>query len=280
MKLPDLHMYDTYVPIVQGLDVHRTWEQAVDLVSQAVAPLGDEYVSIITRGLTTERWCDKYENRGKSSGAFSCGAFDGFPYILMNYQEGEEVKLEAKSADGTRKTLSFPLKYDEELQRYRMGFTVAARGSLAEEISRQGFFPALGEVIAESFWYTGFEIEVTIRSLGILLTGKVGIDALTGPIGMVSVVGDTYQEAARYGFMTVLASISSIIVLISANLGVLNLFPIPGLDGSRLVFLAIEKIRKKPMDPKIENIIYIIGFVLLFGLMIAVAFNDILRLIH
>ncbi len=201
-------------------------------------------------------------------------------FLLMNYQEGEEVKLEAKSADGTRKTLSFPLKYDEELQRYRMGFTVAARGSLAEEISRQGFFPALGEVIAESFWYTGFEIEVTIRSLGMLLTGKVGIDALTGPIGMVSVVGDTYQEAARYGFMTVLASISSIIVLISANLGVLNLFPIPGLDGSRLVFLAIEKIRKKPMDPKIENIIYIIGFVLLFGLMIAVAFNDILRLIH
>lgn len=87
MKLPDLHMYDTYVPIVQGLDVHRTWKEAVDLVSQAVAPLGDEYVSIITRGLTTERWCDKFENRGKSSGAFSCGAFDGFPYILMNYQE-------------------------------------------------------------------------------------------------------------------------------------------------------------------------------------------------
>ena len=91
-------------------------------------------------------------------------------FLLMNYQEGEEVKLEAKSADGTRKTLSFQLKYDEELQRYRMGFTVAARGSLAEEISRQGFFPALGEVIAESFWYTGFEIEVTIRSLGMLDT--------------------------------------------------------------------------------------------------------------
>lgn len=86
MKLPDLHMYDTYVPIVQGLDVQRTWEQAVDLVLQAVSPLGDEYVSIIKRGLTVERWCDKYENRGKSSGAFSCGAYDGFPYILMNYQ--------------------------------------------------------------------------------------------------------------------------------------------------------------------------------------------------
>lgn len=86
MKLPDLHMYDTYVPIVQGLDVQRTWEQAVDLVLQAVSPLGNEYVSIIKRGLTVERWCDKYENRGKSSGAFSCGAYDGFPYILMNYQ--------------------------------------------------------------------------------------------------------------------------------------------------------------------------------------------------
>ena len=67
-------------------------------------------------------------------------------------------------------------------------------------------------------------------------------------------------------------------ILLSANLGVLNLFPIPGLDGSRLVFLAVEKIRRKPMNPKLENRIYLIGFILLFSLMIIVAFNDILRL--
>ena len=64
----------------------------------------------------------------------------------------------------------------------------------------------------------------------------------------------------------------------SANLGVLNLFPVPGLDGSRLVFLGLEKIRKKPLNPKLENTIYLVGFILLFGLMAVVALNDVLRL--
>ncbi len=86
MKLTDLHMYDTYVPIVSGLEQNRPWEKAVELTLQAVKPLGDQYVEILKTGLTQQRWCDKYENRGKASGAFSCGGFDGFPYILMNYQ--------------------------------------------------------------------------------------------------------------------------------------------------------------------------------------------------
>lgn len=86
MKLPDLHMYDTYVPVVQGLDQNRSWDEAVELVLEAVKPLGDEYQSVMRAGLTSERWCDRYENRGKQSGAFSCGSFDGKPYILMNYQ--------------------------------------------------------------------------------------------------------------------------------------------------------------------------------------------------
>ena len=201
-------------------------------------------------------------------------------FLLMNYQEGDEVALKVRHLDGSTDTLNFPLKYDEELQRWRMGFTVSAVDSFSKEVSQKGFFPALGGVLYESFFYTWYEIEVTIRSLGMLLTGKVGIDALTGPIGMVSVVGETYEAASSYGFLSVLASIRSIVVLISANLGVLNLFPIPGLDGSRLVFLLVETIRRKPMDPKIENAIYLVGFVLLFGLMIAVAFNDILRLIR
>ena len=86
MKLPDLHMYDTYVPIVSGLEQNRSWDEAVELVLEAVKPLGEEYQSAMRAGLTTERWCDRYENRGKDSGAFSCGSYDGKPYILMNYQ--------------------------------------------------------------------------------------------------------------------------------------------------------------------------------------------------
>ncbi|MCH8841128.1 MAG: oligoendopeptidase F [Planctomycetes bacterium] len=86
MRLKNLHHYDTYVPILSDLDQRRTWKQAVLAVLQSLEPLGDEYRSVLRGGLTGERWCDRYPNRGKQSGAFSCGTFDGAPYILMNYQ--------------------------------------------------------------------------------------------------------------------------------------------------------------------------------------------------
>lgn len=204
--------------------------------------------------------------------------YNKISFLLMNYQEGDEVELVVEKADGREETLHFPLKYDEENQRYRMGFTAGQTLGIREEAAEEGFFTGLWNMLSQSFWYLWFEIEVTIRSFAMLFTGKLGLDAMAGPIGMVSVVGETYAAAASYGFLAVLSSLASLMVLLSANLGVLNLFPVPGLDGSRLVFLALEKIRKKPLNPKLENTIYLIGFILLFGLMIVVALNDILRL--
>jgi len=86
LKLKDIHHYDTYVPIVAGLEKRHTWDQAVRLVVESLAPLGDDYCRELHRGLTAGRWCDRYPNQGKSSGAFSSGGYDGQPYILMNYQ--------------------------------------------------------------------------------------------------------------------------------------------------------------------------------------------------
>lgn len=84
MKLKEIHQYDTYVPILSDLEVKRTWNQAVKLVMGALEPLGGEYCAALEEGLLG-RWCDRYPNQGKSSGAFSSGSFDGIPYILMNY---------------------------------------------------------------------------------------------------------------------------------------------------------------------------------------------------
>ena len=84
MKLKEIHHYDTYVPILSDLEVKRTWKQAVELVTEALSPLGASYCSTLEKGLLG-RWCDRYPNQGKSSGAFSSGTFDGVPYILMNY---------------------------------------------------------------------------------------------------------------------------------------------------------------------------------------------------
>jgi oligoendopeptidase F len=85
MKLRDIHHYDTYVPILSELKSRHTWQQAVKLVIAAIEPLGSEYCEVLEKGLEG-RWCDRYPNQGKQSGAFSSGSFDGDPYILMNYQ--------------------------------------------------------------------------------------------------------------------------------------------------------------------------------------------------
>ncbi|ADB19396.1 oligoendopeptidase F [Pirellula staleyi DSM 6068] len=84
MKLRDIHQYDTYVPILSNLEVKRTWKQAVKLVIESLAPLGEQYCSVLEAGLNG-RWCDRYPNQGKQSGAFSSGSYEGIPYILMNY---------------------------------------------------------------------------------------------------------------------------------------------------------------------------------------------------
>ncbi len=85
MRLKEVHHYDTYVPILSELDSRHTWNQGVDAVVSALAPLGDDYCRVLAAGLAG-RWCDRYPNQGKRSGAFSSGSYDGWPYILMNYQ--------------------------------------------------------------------------------------------------------------------------------------------------------------------------------------------------
>jgi oligoendopeptidase F len=86
LGLAELRHYDVYTPLVKSVKIKTSWNQAVDHVSAALAPLGDEYVSTLRNGLLG-RWADRYENKGKRSGAFSAGSFTGDPYILMNYKE-------------------------------------------------------------------------------------------------------------------------------------------------------------------------------------------------
>jgi len=85
MKLKDIHHYDTYVPILSDLEVKHNWKQAVKLVIDSLQPLGQQYCSVLEEGLSG-RWCDRYPNQGKSSGAFSSGTYESIPYILMNYK--------------------------------------------------------------------------------------------------------------------------------------------------------------------------------------------------
>jgi oligoendopeptidase F len=85
MDLKDIHHYDTYVPILSNIVKHHDWEQAVNVILESLAPLGSEYIDVLSEGLRG-RWADRYPNRGKQSGAFSCGTYDGDPFILMNFK--------------------------------------------------------------------------------------------------------------------------------------------------------------------------------------------------
>ena len=86
-NLPDLHVYDTYAPMVSAVQTDVEFDDAVSMVLRSLAPLGGEYVEVLGKGLREERWCDRYENKGKRSGAFSYGTYEAPPYILMNYKK-------------------------------------------------------------------------------------------------------------------------------------------------------------------------------------------------
>jgi oligoendopeptidase F len=87
LGLDELHHYDTYVPLVPEIETRYTFDDAVELVLGSLSPLGTEYVDVLTEGLHSKRWCDRYESKGKRSGAFSSASYGAPPYILMNYKE-------------------------------------------------------------------------------------------------------------------------------------------------------------------------------------------------
>src|SRR5256884_979009 len=87
LRLDELHHYDTYVPLVSEIEARFTFDQAVEAVLAALAPLGKDYVDVLAEGLRSRRWCDRYENKAKRSGAFSSASYSAPPYILMNYKD-------------------------------------------------------------------------------------------------------------------------------------------------------------------------------------------------
>ncbi|MEI3244823.1 MAG: site-2 protease family protein [Lachnospiraceae bacterium] len=121
-------------------------------------------------------------------------------------------------------------------------------------------------------------IKTTILSLKMLVTGQVSVNELSGPVGIVTTIDTSYKESKSYGFAATVATMLNMMILLSANLGVMNLLPIPALDGGRLVFLVIEAIRKKPINREIEGRIHFAGFALLMLLILYVSVHDVIKL--
>ena len=118
------------------------------------------------------------------------------------------------------------------------------------------------------------------RSLGDILTGKYGLNDLSGPVGTVDVIGDAVENAVTHvDRMAAVRTLMTLIILITVNVGIFNLLPLPALDGGRLVFLLFELIFRRKVPAKYEGMVNFIGLILLLLLMLVVTYSDITRLI-
>lgn len=134
------------------------------------------------------------------------------------------------------------------------------------------------EIFTRAALEVKYMIRTTVLSIKELFTGGLGIKDLSGPVGVVDAIGETYEQSKSEGTMIVWMNMLNLAVLLSANLGVMNLIPFPALDGGRLVFLLVEAIRRKPINRQLEGMIHFAGLMLLMILMIVVMYNDVLKI--
>ena len=175
--------------------------------------------------------------------------------------DDDSFLLTVKSEEGTLKEVTInPTELEEdELLGYSYGFYITGT-------TEKGFFAA----IKYAFFKFFSTVEQMFFTVFYLITGKLSLSMLSGPVGIFNAV----SVYAKYGF----AQLISLLCLISINVGFINLLPIPAFDGGHILFIIIEKIKGSRINPKTENIIHSIGFILLMILMVLVTFNDILRL--
>ena len=213
------------------------------------------------------------------SGAETAGLQDGDRIISVNgekfylYQEislymqtsyrGGEVEV-VYERDGVRNTAMVTPQYDAASGIYLLGLMNA------DFVEPEGF-----ETFKYAWYEMRYSVKATYKSLGMLFRGRVSREDVAGPVGIaVNVVGKTYDAAKEYGWLNVLLNMLNITLMLSVNLGILNLLPVPALDGGRLVFLLIEVIRGKPVPPEKEGMVHFVGLMFFMVLMVFVFFND------
>lgn len=181
--------------------------------------------------------------------SFALSEFSGESCNIEFIRNGERKKAAVKPMEYT---------YDDGTKGYMIGFKIA---------------PAkinLGNILYESFFQTIWMIRLVFISLGMLLGGKVAVTEISGPVGVVSAM-NTVAQSGMYDFFFFAA-------FLAINIGVMNLLPLPALDGGRIAFSLFELVFRKPVPPEKEGIVHAIGFVLLVGLMIFATSNDIIKL--
>lgn len=181
--------------------------------------------------------------------------------LELRMHSGEEITMKVKNSDGSKEVTLVPKieKVDGE-DVYRYGFTLNSK-------IEKGLLPSIEFAINKTVNMIE-QMGVIVKSL---ITGELELSNLSGPIGIYGVV----DESAKAGFINVVY----LTAIISINVGFINLLPIPAFDGGRLLFLIIEKIKGSKVNPRVENMLHSMGFILLMILTLIVAYSDILKLL-
>lgn len=227
---------------------------------------------------------------------------DGKPEITEVFVDGAMMKVGVLAGDVITAVDRTKVSTGEELQTY-LGEHPLGENAVTITVSRDGkekeftVQPTVRTQVSTGFVYNLYRektnffgvlkysavevrywISSTIDSLGLLIKGTFRVNDLSGPVGIVDAIGSSVEEAKSEGTVVMWMQMFYWAILLSANLGVMNLLPLPALDGGRLVFLLIEAVTKKKVNPNIEGMIHFAGFVLLMALMVFVFMNDIKRL--
>jgi len=171
--------------------------------------------------------------------------------------------------NGKQTTVVLTPKYSTADKRYYLGLSGGGK-----------YIKCTGLGIFQYGYYeTEYVFRATIKSLQMLVMGQLNKNDVSGPIGIAHYVGQTYNEVKDYGLPTIVLTMMNFVLILSVNLGIMNLLPLPALDGGRLVFLLVELIRGKPVPPEKEGLVHFAGFILFFLLMIFIMYNDIMNYI-
>ncbi len=190
--------------------------------------------------------------------------------LISALNQGEEMVITYERNGETGVTRLTP-QYDENSGRYYMGIT---NGGVYIKCNPL-------QVFQYGFYEVEYWVKITYKSLLMLVRGQVSKDDVSGPVGIAQFVGESYDQAEKnYGTPYAILTMLEIIVLLSVNLGIMNLLPLPALDGGRLVFMLVEVIRGKPVPPEKEGMVHFAGLVVLMALMVFIMYNDIMRLVR
>lgn len=190
--------------------------------------------------------------------------------VISSLNQGEALEVHYER-NGEKGVANVQPRYDEQAGRYYMGFVGAGEYLKCNPL----------QVFQYGFYEVEYYVKTTYKSLGMLLRGRVTKDDVSGPIGIAQFVGESYDQAeANYGTSSAILTMFEIVVLLSVNLGILNLLPLPALDGGRLLFMMVEVVRGKPVPPEKEGMVHFAGLVVLMVLMVFIMYNDIMRLVR